>query len=205
MGALKGIIELELPLNVAFSFGIAENSIDAKSYKPGDILTSLKGLTVNIGNTDAEGRLVLADTITWTTSKFNPNYLVDLATLTGACVVALGNTTGGLFTNDDEFVKRMKDAGDSVYEDLWHLPIQDEHREAIKGDIANISNTGKGRYGGASSAAAFLECFVEKETKWVHCDIAGPAYLDKPFHPMPAHGTGFGIQTLLKMFRDHKS
>ena len=204
LGALKGIIDLQLPLNIAFTFGIAENAIDARSYKPGDIIKSLKGLTVSIGNTDAEGRLVLADAMTWTQRKFNPKYMVDLATLTGACMVALGNTTAGLFSNDEAFVKRMNKAGDSVYEDLWRLPIKDEHREIMKGDVANLDNSGKGRYGGASTAAAFLENFVEKGTKWIHCDLAGPAYLDKPNFPQPAHGTGFGVQTLLKMFKDHK-
>ncbi|CAI2365876.1 unnamed protein product [Moneuplotes crassus] len=203
LGALKGAIELELPVNVAFTFGIAENAIDSKSYKPGDILTSLKGLTVNVGNTDAEGRLVLADSMTWTQRKFNPNHMIDLATLTGAVMVALGNNIAGIFTNDDEFMSKFKIAGDSVYENHWHLPINDDHREIMKHDIANLSNSGKSRYAGSSTAAAFLENFVEKDTKWVHCDLAGPAYLDKPFEAMPAHGTGFGIQTLLKMLKDH--
>jgi leucyl aminopeptidase len=204
MGALKGALEMQLPVNVAFSFAIAENAIDAKAYKPGDILTSLKGYTVSVGNTDAEGRLVLADTMTWTQRKYKPKYMVDLATLTGACLVALGQSTAGLFTNNEEFLKNYKLAGDSVYEDHWHLPINEEHSEIMKADIANLDNSGAGRYGGASTAAAFLQNFVEKDTKWIHCDLAGPAYLKKPFFPMPSHGTGFGVQTLLKLLRDHK-
>ena len=205
MGALKGVIELKLPINVAFAFGIAENAIDAKSYKPGDVIKSLKGITVEIGNTDAEGRLVLADTMTFTQKRYKPKFMVDLATLTGACMVALGHNTSGLFTNDDAFLNTVKNAGDSVFEDFWQLPIKEEHRETIKGETGNISNSGKDRYGGASSAAAFLENFVEKDTKWVHWDIAGPAYLKKPNFPMPSQGTGFGIQTLLKMMRDYKA
>ena len=205
MGALKGVMELKLPINAVFAFGIAENALDARSYKPGDIIKSLKGITVEIGNTDAEGRLVLADTMTYTQRRYTPKYMVDLATLTGACVVALGTNTCGLFTNDDTFLNTFKNAGDSVFEDYWQLPIKDEHRETIKGETGNISNSGKDRYGGASSAAAFLENFVEKDTKWIHCDIAGPAYLKKPNFPMPSHGTGFGIQTLLKLMKEYKA
>lgn len=204
LGALKGAIELKLPVNVAFAFGIAENAIDSKSYKPGDILKSLKGITAEIGNTDAEGRLVLGDTMTFTQRRYKPKYMVDLATLTGAIVVSLGESTAGLFTNDEEFMKTVKKAGDTVFESYWPMPINQEHRDSIKGDVANISNTGKTRYGGSSTAAAFLENFVEKDVKWVHCDIAGPAYLKKPFNPMPSHGTGFGIQTLLRLLKDYQ-
>lgn len=203
LGALKGAIELELPLNINFSFAIAENAIDSKSYKPGDIITSLKGYTVHIGNTDAEGRLVLADTYTWVQDKFKPKHMIELSTLTGAVRIALSANIAGIFTNDDEFLAKYKDAGDHFHEYHWHLPIFDEHRDAMKNDVANLCNTGSINFGGSSTAAAFLENFVEKDTKWIHSDIAGPAYLDKPFEHMPKHGTGFGIQTLLKLLRDH--
>ncbi len=129
--------------------------------------------------------------------------MVDLATLTGACVVALGENAAGIFSNDDDFLGKFKSAGESIHEQHWHLPLFDDHRESMKHDIANLCNSGPSRYGGSSTAAAFLENFVEKDTKWIHCDLAGPAYLKKPFGAMPSHGTGFGVQTLLKMFRDH--
>ena len=127
--------------------------------------------------------------MTFTQRKFNPKYMVDLATLTGAMLVGLGETTAGIFTNDEEFVKQYKEAGDSVFEPHWHMPINNEHRESIKGDVGNICNTGKTRYEGSCTAAAFLENFVEKDTKWVHCDLAGSAHLSTPNYPMPSYGT----------------
>lgn len=116
----------------------------------------MKGLHVEIGNTDAEGRLVLGDTMTYVQREFKPKQMVDLATLTGACLVALGNTTAGLFTNDDQLKDDLLGASKESFEALWHLPIMDEHKEAIKGSYGDISNTGKDRYGGACTAAAFL-------------------------------------------------
>ena len=116
----------------------------------------MNGLTVEIGNTDAEGRLVLADTFTYVQREFKPKQMVDLATLTGAIVVALGNDTAGLFTNDEGITEELKKAADQSFEPVWHMPIMDEHKETIKGSYGDISNTGKSGYGGASSAAAFL-------------------------------------------------
>ena len=161
--------------NIIFACSFAENSIGNRSYLPGDIIKSMNGLTVEIGNTDAEGRLVLADTFTYVQKEFKPKQLIDLATLTGACVVALGNDTAGLFTNDENIKNELISASSESFEPVWHLPIQDEHKETIKGAYGDICNTGKTRWGGASSAAAFLLRFVDKNTKWAHLDIAGPA------------------------------
>jgi len=128
--------------------------------------------------------------------------MVDLATLTGAVVVGLGNTTAGLFSNDDGITEELKVASKQSFEDVWHLPIQDEHKETIKGSYGDISNTGKSRYGGASSAAAFLLRFVEKDTKWAHLDIAGPAMAKAASPPVCADQTGFGAALLLNFIRN---
>ena len=162
----------------------------------------MNGLTVEIGNTDAEGRLVLADTFTYVQKEFKPKQMVDLATLTGACVVALGNETAGLFSNDDDLKTEIEGASKHVFEPVWHLPIADEHKETIKGSYGDISNTGKSRYGGASSAAAFLQNFVEKDVKWAHIDIAGPAMAKAPKPPICGDQTGFGAALMLNFIKN---
>ena len=150
LGALHGSLKLKPRKNIVFVVGLAENAIDSTSYKPGDIITSMKGLTVEIGNTDAEGRLVLADTFTYVQREFKPKKLIDLATLTGACMVALGNETAGMFSNDDKMVEQLLESSKRTFEPLWRLPIMDEHREAMKSPYADLNNSGKTRYGGAS-------------------------------------------------------
>ena len=198
MGALKGALELGIKKNVVFAMGFAENAIDAKSYKPMDIIKSMKGLTVEIGNTDAEGRLVLADTFTYVQKEYKPKKLVNLATLTGAIMVALGNETAGLFSNDESFAQEIKKNGKEVFEQYWHMPITNEAKEAIKGSAADISNSGKSRWGGSSKAAAFLEKFIEKDVKWCHLDIAGAGNVAGAKAPICPDGNGFGTQTMLQ-------
>lgn len=197
MGALQGTIAMGSKQNIVFAMGFAENSIDNKSYKPMDIIKSMKGLTVEIGNTDAEGRLVLADTLSYVQKEYKPKKIVDLATLTGAIMVALGNETAGIFSNDDEFAQEIKDSGKNVFEQYWQMPITQESKDAIKGAAADISNSGKSRWGGSSKAAAFLERFIEKGTKWVHLDIAGAGNVQGAKAPLCPDGNGFGTQTLL--------
>lgn len=198
MGALKGALELGIKKNVVFAMGFAENAIDAKSYKPMDIIKSMKGLTVEIGNTDAEGRLVLADTFTFVQKEYKPKKLVNLATLTGAIMVALGNETAGIFSNDENFAQEIKKNGKDVFEQYWHMPITNESKEAIKGAAADISNSGKSRWGGSSKAAAFLEKFIEKDVKWCHLDIAGAGNIAGAKAPICPDGNGFGTQTMLQ-------
>jgi len=132
LGALHGVLNSQPKINIVFALGIAENAIGSRSYKPGDILKSMKGLTVEIGNTDAEGRLVLADTFTYVQREFKPTEMIDLATLTGACMVALGSETAGLFSNNDEIASSLLKSGTKVFEPLWRLPIAQEHRDAMK-------------------------------------------------------------------------
>lgn len=202
IGALKGTLELGTKKNIIFACGFAENAIGASCFKPGDIIKSMKGLTVEIGNTDAEGRLVLGDTFTYVQQEFKPKELVDMATLTGACLVALGNNTAGLFSNDVKLTEEFKAASKTSFEPVWHLPIQDEHKEMIKGDIGDISNMGKCRFGGASHAAAFLLMFVEGDTKWAHLDIAGPGLGRAGKPPGCKDQTGFGASLFLHFIRN---
>lgn len=150
IGALHGVLALKPKKNIIFSCAFAENAIDANSYKPSDIIKSMKGLTVEIGNTDAEGRLVLADTMTYVQRSYSPKRMIDIATLTGACIIALGTDTAGLFTMDDEMADDLLKCGKVSFEDLWRLPITDEHRNQMKGGQSDLCNIGKNRYGGAS-------------------------------------------------------
>jgi len=194
LGIFKGLGESNLKINVAGSLALAENAIDAASYKPEDILNSLKGFTVEVGNTDAEGRLALADTMTNLQRTVKPSTLIDMATLTGAMVVALGTQTCGVFFNDDELATDLVAAGNEALEKAWKMPIMDNHREDVKGKEGDLRNLGKDSWGGACTAASFLENFVEKDTKWAHVDIAGPAAMGgRP---------GFGAQLILNFLRN---
>ena len=150
LGALHGCLDLKPKKNVVFAIGLAENAIDSKSYKPGDIIKSMKGLTVEIGNTDAEGRLVLADTMTYVQREFTPKKMIDLATLTGAVKVALGFDTAGFFTSHDDFSTELLDSSKRTFEPIWRLPISKEHRDSMKGAHSDLNNKGKTPYGGAS-------------------------------------------------------
>jgi leucyl aminopeptidase len=171
---MKAISEMNLPINVVGSIALAENCISEASYRPGDILCSHKGLTVEVGNTDAEGRLCLADCMSYIQNLYKPSHMIDFATLTGACVVALGAETAGLFTNNKEFANDIQKAGNEVFEEMWPMPICKEHRNNVKGKKADLSNVSTGtKFGGACNAAAFLEKFVDDKVKWCHIDIAG--------------------------------
>ena len=157
----------------------------------------MNGLTVEIGNTDAEGRLVMADTMTYVQRAFKPKKVAYIATLTGACIVALGKTTGGLFSPHDDMVADFKKASDESFEPMWHMPLNDEFRDAIKGQYgADIANIGDSRWGGASQAAAFLERFIEDKRPWAHLDIAGPTTMDTK------DASGFGAKLLLTYMKN---
>jgi len=191
LGTLHATLALKPERNVVFVAAIAENAIDATSYKPGDILTSLKGLTVEVGNTDAEGRLVLADAITYTCRQYKPKRLINIASLTGSIMVALGEKTAGLFSNNDALADEILTAGKRLDEPFWRMPIANEHKETIKRQASDLNNCGKIRYADASNAAAFLERFLEngsdgKPVEWAHLDIAGTC-IEKN------QCTGFGV------------
>ena len=193
---LHSISKLDLKINCVFVVGLAENSVDSKSYRPSDIILSKSGNTVEVGNTDAEGRLVLADCFTYVQNNFSPKIMIDIATLTGACKVALGSKTAGLFSNDDQLAKDLILSSKATYEDIWRLPITDSFKEQTKGTYSDLKSIGKGGFGGASFAAAFLEKFVNKGIKWAHLDIAGPGFSDTKSNVFSAGATGFGTQLL---------
>eukprot|EP01016_Furgasonia_blochmanni_P043853 TRINITY_DN601_c0_g4_i1.p1 TRINITY_DN601_c0_g4~~TRINITY_DN601_c0_g4_i1.p1 ORF type:complete len:528 (+),score=196.20 TRINITY_DN601_c0_g4_i1:131-1714(+) len=198
IGAFRGAVESGLKINLVLGVAFVENFLGDNAYRPSDILKSYKGITVEIGNTDAEGRLILADTMSWTQKHFKPNTLIDVATLTGACIVALGYDTAGIFGNDDSLVGEITQAGALVSEPFWRLPINNEFRNAMKAEAADLNNLSKQTmWGGACTAAAFLENFVEAGVKWAHLDIAGAIYsaADKPNRPRGANG--FSASTLL--------
>ena len=173
-----------------------ENMPSGSAIKPGDVLKIRNGKTVEVLNTDAEGRLVLADGLSLAVEA-GADAVVDLATLTGACMVALGRTIAGLMGNDEALVDRVRDAADRAGEAVWHLPLPKEYRKDIDSDVADIKNTGSGRYGGALTAGLFLQEFVG-DTPWVHLDIAGPARADSEDGYVAKGGTGFGVRTLIE-------
>lgn len=175
LGTLKAIAALNLKVNVTGVIASTENCIDALSYKPGDVYQSYSGKTVEIGNTDAEGRLVLADALSYITKQLKPSRIVDFATLTGAIEVALGSVNTGMMSNNDALADSLIRAGSNTYERLWRMPLHEEYRDLLKSDVADIKNVG-GRGGGAITAAIFLQEFVEK-CPWAHCDIAATAFL----------------------------
>ncbi|MFW6052197.1 MAG: leucyl aminopeptidase [Myxococcota bacterium] len=184
---------LQLPIEVHGLVGATENMPGGLAYRPGDVFPSLDGKTVEIINTDAEGRLVLADALAYACKRIKPTYLVDHATLTGASIVALGPWRAGLFANDEELGRRYEEAAAEHGEAFWRMPLDDDLREMLKSDVADLKHTGEA-FGGAVTAALFLREFVGK-TKWVHLDIAGPAFQDRPHGIHPKGGTGFGVLT----------
>ncbi|MCS6842655.1 MAG: leucyl aminopeptidase [Roseiflexus sp.] len=200
LGALHAIAELQLPLRVVALIGAAENMPDGSAYRPGDILKTLSGKTIEVLNTDAEGRIVLADALTYA-QRYHPSAIIDLATLTGAISVALGPHAIGLFANDDALAQRLLRAGEAAGERAWQLPLWQPYREMVKSDIADVRNSA-GRQAGAITAAAFLQSFVG-DYPWAHLDIAGTAWTDsksKAYQPKGA--TGVGVRLLVQALRD---
>jgi leucyl aminopeptidase len=201
IGAMQAIARLKPSIAVTGIVPTVENMPGGKAQRPGDIVTSLSGKTIEILNTDAEGRLILADAITYA-KQLGCTHLVDAATLTGAIVVALGNNHSGVFTNNDELLGQWMTAAKSSGEKMWHMPADDEYRELLKTVYADIGNVG-GRAGGASSAAVFLKEFVG-DTPWIHLDIAGTAWLDDAKPYMAKGPTGIPIGTFVKLAQNWK-
>ena len=193
LGIVFAAARLKLPIEVHGVIGSTENMTGAKAYRPGDIYSSYQGKTVEVINTDAEGRLVLADVLTWAARKLKPDYLIDHATLTGACIVALGPYRAALYTEDDQLASAYLEAAGNEGESFWRMPLDGELRSMLKSPIADLKHVG-GRYGGSITAALFLKEFVE-DTTWMHLDIAGPAFLERAHRRMPKGGTGFGVAT----------
>lgn len=202
---IRAVAALKLRVNLVCVGGFVENAVDANSYRPSTILTSLKGTTVEITNTDAEGRLVLADAFTFVqkhaTITKSVTRMIDLATLTGAITVALGEHRAGLFYNDARLARSLMAAGERTCEWLWPMPIGAEHHDQMKGLLSDLTNCAPGRMGGACNAAAFLQHFVEDGVRWCHIDLAGPGMGGKATDVNPAGAPGFGVRLLVDFFR----
>jgi leucyl aminopeptidase len=199
MGAAS---KLQLPLHLVGLMPATENLPSGKAYKPGDILKTLSGQTVEVISTDAEGRLILSDALTYSL-QYQPKAIIDLATLTGACVIALGDYTIGLFGNDEPLLKRIEEASVKTGEKVWKMPLWEEYFEYLKSDVADFRNVGT-RAAGAIIGGIFLSKFVEK-IPWVHLDIAGPASIEKERPYIPRGGTGVGVRLLLQLLKDWKN
>ena len=194
IGAMKAIALNKLPKNVTAVILATDNMISGDAYVPGDIIGSMAGKTIEIHSTDAEGRLTLADAVYYIVKKEGVSEVVDVATLTGACVVALGEFYTGAFTNNQEFMDRVKSASVEAGEALWQMPLSKEYKELIKGDRGDLKNTG-GRWGGAITAASFIEEFVEG-TPWIHLDVAGTSDIASARGYLPKGATGAPVKTL---------
>ncbi len=186
---------LKFPVNLVAALPLVENMPSGTATRPGDIVQSVSAKTVEIGNTDAEGRLILADAISWVIGKHQPDLLIDLATLTGACVVALGEKIAGVFSRNDRLAETLVAAGNQTHERCWRMPLPEDYRELIKSEIADIRNMSSSKWGGAITAALFLSEFVG-ETPWAHIDIAGPSFTQKATPYGPPGATGFGVRLL---------
>lgn len=197
VGAMKAIALRKSKASVIGAVGLAENMPSDRSYRPSDILTSHSGKTIEVLNTDAEGRLVLADVLSYVQDTYAPHTIVDLATLTGAMMVALGQEYAGTFANDDDLWRGLESASAATGEKLWRLPLDPAWKKDVEGTFGDVQNVAKmGRLAGGCTAAGFLEHFIKKDVKWAHIDIAGTAWIkgDKP--TVPRHGTGFGVRML---------
>lgn len=193
-GAVKAIAQLKPDVEVHFISAVTENMISGRAIHPGDILTASNGKTIEINNTDAEGRLTLADALVYT-EKLGVDAIVDLATLTGACVIALGDNIAGLWSPNDELANQLLQASEQSGEKLWRMPMEEKYFDSMKSGIADMKNTGA-RAGGAISASLFLKQFV-KETPWAHLDVAGPVWTDKENGYNGAGATGYGVRLLV--------
>lgn len=195
IGLFSALKDLALPIEIDGIFAACENMPSGNAIRPGDVVETMNKKTIEILNTDAEGRVTLADALVYG-NKQKPDVMIDLATLTGACVVALGEEIAGVMSNDKKLTKELLKASQKAGEKLWELPLEKSYRTLLKSSIADIKNIG-GRWGGALTAGLFLETFVEK-TPWAHIDIAGPSYNEKPVNPYaPVGASGFGVRTLI--------
>lgn len=198
IAAMQAVATLRLKVNLVGLVPAAENMPDGRAYKPGDVVKTMSGKTVEINNTDAEGRMVLCDALHYA-QRYKPKAIIDLATLTGACLVALGAEASGIMGNDPILTRALKMAGEATGERLWELPLWDEYGEAMKSDIADMKNSG-GSHAGTVTAAWFLKQFVGK-TRWAHIDIAGTAWEEKGRHYLPKGATGVGVRLLVEYLK----
>ncbi|TLU84826.1 MAG: leucyl aminopeptidase [Chlorobium sp.] len=199
LGAVEAAVRLALPLHIIGFIPATDNMPGSTAQQPGDVITTYSGITVEVGNTDAEGRLILADALSYAKEKFSPDVIIDVATLTGACIVALGYAVAGLFSNSDKLADEIFQAGQQSGEKVWRMPLWDLYGEQIKSDVADVNNTG-GRGAGSVTAAKFLEKFIDGHKNWAHIDIAGPSFTPKGAGKVNG-GTGFGVGLLVEFLK----
>jgi leucyl aminopeptidase len=201
IGTMMALAGRKAKVNAVGVVGLVENMPSGTAQRPGDVVRSMSGQTIEVINTDAEGRLVLADALWYTHHRFKPQIMIDLATLTGAIMVALGQLHAGLFANNDQLAERLLAAGRAEGELLWRMPLAEGYDKIINSDIADMKNVGN-RYGGSITAAQFLQRFVD-DTPWAHLDIAGMAWSDKDAPTVPKGATGYGIRVLSRLVQQH--
>jgi leucyl aminopeptidase len=200
IGAMKALALRKARANVVGIVGLVENMPSGTAQRPGDVVTSMSGQTIEVINTDAEGRLVLADALWYCQDRFKPTAMIDLATLTGAIMISLGTEQAGLFSNNDDLASALQKAGAAVGEKLWRMPLGDAYDKMINSDIADMKNIG-GRWGGSITAAQFLQRFVNG-LPWAHLDIAGMAWSDKDAPTVPKGATAYGVRLLDRLVAD---
>lgn len=201
-GTMKALALRKAKANVVGLVGLVENMPSGQATRPGDVVTSMKGDTVEIINTDAEGRLVLADVLWYAQQNYKPSAMVDLATLTGAIIIALGHENAGVFSNDDAFCDKFLRAAKAEGEGAWRMPLGEAYDKMLKSDVADMKNVG-GRSAGSITAAQFLQRFVEDGTAWIHLDIAGTAKVSAESGYAPKGATGWGVMALNRLVADH--
>lgn len=200
-GAMLTLVSRKAQANVVGVMGLVENMPDGKAQRPGDVVTSMSGQTIEVLNTDAEGRLVLADALHWTQKEFQPERILDFATLTGAMIIALGNEFAGVFSNDDKLAKDLHEAGEVTGDRNWRMPIGPAYDKLINSPIADMKNIG-GKAAGSITAAQFLQRFIENDTPWAHVDVAGMVWSDKPGRTWGKGATGYGVRLVDRFVRD---
>ncbi|MDG4719032.1 MULTISPECIES: leucyl aminopeptidase [Thalassospira] len=201
-GLMKALAGRKAKCNVVAVLGLVENMPSSTAQRPGDVVTSMSGQTIEVINTDAEGRLVLCDALTYVQEKYDPRLIVDLATLTGAVIIALGHENAGLFSNNDDLAAQISTAGLAVDEGVWRLPLSPAYDKQLKSDIADMKNVG-GRPAGSITAAQFLKRFITKDRPWAHLDIAAMAWSTADKEVVPKGGTGFGVRLLDRFVADN--
>lgn len=202
IGGMAALIQRKVKANIIGVVGLVENMPDGNAQRPGDVVTTMSGQTVEVLNTDAEGRLVLCDALHWLQEKYKPARIVDFATLTGAMIVALGHDHGGVFSNNDEWADQLIAAGKATGDKLWRMPIGPAYDKLIDSPIADMKNVGP-RPAGAITAAQFLHRFIQNGTPWAHCDIAGTVWSEKPGHSWEKGATGWGVRLIDKVVADN--
>ena len=200
-GGMLALVKRKAKANVVGVMGLVENMPDGNAQRPGDVVTSMSGQTIEILNTDAEGRLVLADALHWTQQEFQPSRVVDFATLTGAIIISLGNEYAGLFSNNDQLSKELAEAGEAVGDKVWRMPLGKAYDKLIDSPIADMKNIG-GKGAGSITAAQFLQRFIADDTPWAHIDIAGMAWSDKPGRTWGKGATGYGVRLIDRLVSD---